>query len=154
MTGAVLKHSRDVRNGHAVVEMALLAPWIFFLFMAVVDVGFYCYAAINTENAARTAALYTASAPSLTTQAAACSLVTQDMWMLRTIAAGTYAAGCASGPLVVTVPGTPPASIDGVAGQTDAVVTVTFQMVPMFPVPGLTGSFTIARTGTVRRNPL
>lgn len=146
--------SHTSTSGHAVVEMALLAPWIFFLFMAVVDVGFYCYAAINTENAARTAALYTASSPALTTQAAACNIVTQDMWTLRTVAASPFVSGCGSGSLVVTMPGTAPASIDGVAGQTDAVVTVTFQMIPMFPVPGLTGGFTIARTGTVRRTQL
>jgi Flp pilus assembly protein TadG len=144
--------SSKTQRGHSVVEMALLAPWIFFLFMAVVDVGFYCYAAINTENAARAAALYGATNPAVTGTGTFCNIVTSDMWMLRTVAASPFVAGCGSGSLVVTSPATPPASIDGVAGQTDSIVTVTFQMIPMIPVPGLTGNFTIARTATVRRN--
>ena len=40
-------------SGNSVVEVALMAPWIFFLFVGVFDFGFYAYAGICMENAAR-----------------------------------------------------------------------------------------------------
>src|SRR5690349_5397528 len=49
--------TRRGRKGNAMVEVALLAPWIFFLFIGVLDVGFYCYALMAVGNAARVAAL-------------------------------------------------------------------------------------------------
>lgn len=45
---------RSLRNrGHAVIEVALLSPWIFFLFVGTLDMGFYTHALIATQNAAR-----------------------------------------------------------------------------------------------------
>ena len=51
-------------RGNAVIEVSLLAPWIFFLLVGILDLGFYSYAAIATENAARVAAQYAAAGPS------------------------------------------------------------------------------------------
>ena len=42
-------------SGHAVVEIALMSPWILLLFVLIFDFGFYSYAAISTANAARAA---------------------------------------------------------------------------------------------------
>ena len=56
------KNTRE--RGHAVVEIALMAPRIFFLFVGIYDVGVYSYAAICTQNAARAAALAAAQTPS------------------------------------------------------------------------------------------
>ena len=39
----------------------MMAPWLFFLFAGVVNLGFYTYAAMSIENAARVAALDTSS---------------------------------------------------------------------------------------------
>jgi Flp pilus assembly protein TadG len=141
------------RRGHAVIEVALMAPWIFFLFIGVIDVGFYSYAAINVENSARAAALYLASGPiSATDQATACSIVTADLVQLQALS--TTAPGANCGVLVVTVPTSAPASLDGVTGGIDAQVTVTYAMKQMFPIPGLMGSFTITRGARVRVNNL
>ncbi len=49
------------QRGQAAVEVALMAPWIFFLFVGIFDLGFYCYAAICTQNAARAVAIAYAS---------------------------------------------------------------------------------------------
>src|SRR5947207_14797502 len=46
-------------RGHAVIEVSLMAPWIFFLFMGTLDFGFYSYAIIATQNAARVAVMQT-----------------------------------------------------------------------------------------------
>src|SRR5689334_13515139 len=67
-------------SGHAVVEMALMAPWIFFLFMAVIDIGFFLYACITTQNAARAAVMYTSyTSGSVADQAGACTRVLQEV---------------------------------------------------------------------------
>src|SRR5215831_16945480 len=53
--------SRQRTRGHAVIEGALLLPVLIFLFVGVFDMGFYLYAMIGVENAARVAVEYTAA---------------------------------------------------------------------------------------------
>lgn len=88
------------RSGNALVEVTLLAPWIFFLFVGVLDFGFYAYSFISTENAARAAALYTSqSKTAASDQADACTLVLAE---LKWAAYGrTLPATCNAAPLVV-----------------------------------------------------
>jgi Flp pilus assembly protein TadG len=44
------------RAGNSIVEFSLMAPWILFLFAGAFDWGFYAYALISVQNAARVAA--------------------------------------------------------------------------------------------------
>ena len=53
------KRGRWREHGHAVIEISLMAPWIFFLFMGTLDFGFYAYAIIATQSAARVAVMQT-----------------------------------------------------------------------------------------------
>ena len=58
--GAMMKNSHrrnKGQSGSSIIEVALLSPWIFFLFVGIFDFGFYAYAAICTQNAARAVAL-------------------------------------------------------------------------------------------------
>src|SRR5262249_14921791 len=75
------ENPRNGSNGHAAVEIALMMPLIFFLFMAILDFGFYAYTAISVENAARVAALYaTTSGPGgVTDSGTACQYVLQEL---------------------------------------------------------------------------
>ena len=57
------KRGRWREHGHAVIEVSLMAPWIFFLFVGTLDLGFYSYAVIATQNAARVAAAQTSATP-------------------------------------------------------------------------------------------
>ena len=50
--------SRRKRRGSALIELTLLSPWILFLFIGIVDLGFYSYALISVENATRIAGEY------------------------------------------------------------------------------------------------
>ena len=52
---------KDRRRGSAVVEAALLMPWICFLFVGILDSGFYTYGAMATQNAARAVAIQSAN---------------------------------------------------------------------------------------------
>ena len=62
------------------IEVTLMAPWIFFLFVGVLDFGFYAYAFISTENAARAAVLLTSKSQiAATDQVDACAIVLSEM---------------------------------------------------------------------------
>ncbi len=71
------------------MEVALMAPWIFFLFVGVFDMGFYCYAAICTQNAARAVALSYAQdgIPSIK-----CTVALGELSMLPNVNGGTCSA--------------------------------------------------------------
>lgn len=136
--------SRRIRKrqerGNAVIEVSLLAPWILFLMVGVLDFGFYSYAAITTENAARIAAQYGAAGTSTAGDSAgACTYVLQEALTLPGINSGM---NCQSLPFVVTV--TPVTGPDGTPATR---ASVTYQTIPMIPIPGiLQGQLTLTRT--------
>jgi len=129
------------KRGGAVLEMALLAPWVFFLFIGALDWGFYSYALISLQAAARTAALYTSTnVVTSTDSATACTLVLGEM-------ANVPNAGsdCSANPLVTAT------SVTGLDGQPASQVAVTFQSLAMIPIPGLLAKqFTITRVVRMR----
>ena len=146
-----LRHSRQ--GGHAVVETALMTPWIFLLFLAIVDLGFYAYAGIATANAARVAALFTStSVAAATDNTDACQYALEELRSLPNVGAGittcsalpVQVVACSSaGSCTFTCP-----TVE--TGATTACVQVTYQTVPLFPVPGMTGSLTINRVAQMR----
>src|SRR2546428_1434750 len=70
-------------RGHAVIEVSLMAPWIFFLFMGTLDFGFYSYAIIATQNAARVAVIQTSINPTTSTHnTIACKHVPPQLTMV------------------------------------------------------------------------
>ena len=125
------------RRGTAIVETAFMVPWIFFLFVGVLDFGFYSYAAIATQNAARAAAL-------------------AELQGLPNLSGITT---CGSNPVTVTL-----AILDNTTtpkcADCDNAVTpsarsvralVTYQTLPMVPIPGvLTGQLTLTRDAEAR----
>jgi Flp pilus assembly protein TadG len=146
------------RRGNAIIEMTFMVPWLFFLFVGVLDFGFCAYALISVENAARVAALTlaqtTSSASSSTATAVACALVTQELGSMANYA--QFNATCSSGVLVVTTSYVAAASAAD-SGAADcgssgcwpaSSVTVTYQTVPLIPFPGFltTNRLTITRT--------
>ena len=131
-------------RGNAVIEVSLLAPWIFFLLVGVLDLGFYFYAAITTENAARVAAQYSAAGP-LTAgdTAGACTYAVQEALTLPGI---TSSMNCQSLPFIVKV-----TEVAGPDGTPASSASVTYQTIPMIPIPGiLTGRLTLTRTAEMK----
>ena len=55
----VLARRSRRKRGSSLVELTLISPWLLFLFVGVVDVGFFTYSLIAVENAARIAAEFT-----------------------------------------------------------------------------------------------
>ncbi len=157
------------QSGSAVIEAALMMPWIAFLFVGILDFGFYSTAAIATQNAARAAAIQLANGSTIdacqtilnelrlmpntfgvTTCGALPSDVTNAMPVAycattlndtaNTTCSSTYTkcADCAGSPAT----GTNAKSIQAV---------VTYQTVPLVPIPGiLMGQMRLTRIAEAR----
>jgi Flp pilus assembly protein TadG len=134
---------QESQRGHAVVEVALLSPWIFMLFAGTFDLGMYGYALISTQNAARAAAVYTSTS---TTTAAntgkACQYALAEMSAVPNL---TGVSTCSALPLIVTAQ-----SLPGADGATASQVTVTYRTPQLIPIPGLVGRLTVNRTVQMR----
>jgi Flp pilus assembly protein TadG len=125
-----LKKLRSREKGSALIELSLLAPWILFLFVGVVDMGFYTYALISVENATRVAAEYTSQSSGVVAdQTTACAMVRAELVSLPNV---TSLSSCGANPLTVTA-----TSITGVDGSPATSVSVTYQGVSLIPIPGL-----------------
>lgn len=133
------------RRGSTVIEVVLLAPWIFFLFIGALDWGFYASALISVQAAARSAALYTSGGTSTAADTyGACAIVMDEIRKLPNIGSS---ATCPSttNPIITAESKTGP---DGVAASK---VTVQYQTITLIPIPGLLArQFTITRAVTMR----
>lgn len=136
------RFSRHKKKGHAIVELSLLAPWLFFLFVGAFDFGFYAYSLICVQNAARAAALYAAQTNSISVPEA-CEFARAELDGLPNVAPTTP---CGSPPLnVIIVSGTDAELAPSVS------VRVEYETVPLIPIPGLlTGKTMIVRTAEAR----
>ena len=126
------------------LELALLSPWIFFLFAGALDCGYFLYALISVESAARVAALYASTSTTTATDSTtACSYVLQELKYLPNIGSTT---SCSSDPVTVT------AQLDsGSDGTSASRVSVVYQSLPLVPIPGLlSGRYTWTRTVKMR----
>jgi Flp pilus assembly protein TadG len=165
---------RKSQAGNAMVEVALMSPWIFFLFVGVFDMGFYAYAIICTENAARAAAMQTAAsvnAANASVAALACPAVLKEMNLLLNVGGGitTCAANAlavdaanpvgvekktlcgASPPSGVVCDATPCADCVAVPSAVSSQVAVTYQSNGFIPIPGiLTNKLTLTRIAEMR----
>jgi len=161
-----IKKKRRQRGG-ALVEVALMSPWIFFLFVGVFDFGFYAYGIICTQNAARAAATQTASSVGVQLTSVACEAAWNELRGLPNIA-GTLK-DCTKLPVIVTqktlcdstkvqpsslasscVSGSSCADCGSTADpnghSASSQVSVQYQSIPLVPIPGiLTGQMTITR---------
>jgi Flp pilus assembly protein TadG len=143
---------RKKQRGGSALEMALLLPWYFFLFVGTFDWGFYAHALISTEAAARTAALYTSqSTATASDQAGACILANEEMRIVPNIS-NSDATTCSSSPLVVTAVLTGPTqTINSPDNLPATQVTVTYTTLSLIPIPFvLTNKATFYRVTTMR----
>jgi Flp pilus assembly protein TadG len=137
------------QRGSTLIEATLIAPWFLFLFMGVIDLGFYTNSLISVENAVRVAAEYTSSSDATKAdQSGACTLVKKELASLPNTA--NLAGNCNSSPLIVTVDDATP----GPDGKPASTVSVTYQGISLFPIPGLMmGRLSFTRTACMRVRP-
>jgi Flp pilus assembly protein TadG len=160
------------QGGNSIVEVALLSPWIFFLFVGIFDMGFYTYAVICTQNAARAAATQTAAAASagLQSNLTACAGAWDELKGLPNVA-GITTPDCTKLPVIVTqttlctqltvqpptiaCTGGPCAdcnnATDPLGRAASSRVAVQYESRPLVPIPGiLTWQMTITRIAEMR----
>jgi Flp pilus assembly protein TadG len=149
---------RNSERGGAIVEAAFLVPWLFFLFVGVLDVGFFYYDLMAVNNAARVAALNVSGGSSCTSAtnptcfAIACPVVLSE---IQSLPGATGLSACTNGttvtiasPVAVSVSTKAADTADcpnGGTGNTKYSVTASYLTIPMVPIPGLlAGQLTIA----------
>ncbi len=127
------------------LEAALLLPWVLFMFVGVFDVGFYNYALICTENAARVAAWYTSQSPSTATDSTtACTYALAELSAMPNV--GTAVTTCGASPVVVTA-----TQVTGADSALASQVSVSYTSPQLIPIPGqLSGQFTFDRVVQMR----
>ncbi len=135
------------------VEATLLVPWFLFLFVGALDFGFYSYALISVQNAARVAALKTAAIHNNYVQALsdpasvrpfACRDVRDELAKMPNF--GSMPADCGSSPLDVNV-----AAFSDGDGLPAMRVSVTYDTITLIPIPALVPkALKITRTSSVR----
>jgi hypothetical protein len=166
------------QSGSSIVEVALLSPWIFFLFVGILDFGFYAYAAICTQNAARAVVLATAQ-PAMAS-VTPCGAALGEMRMLPNVGYSPAATKCKvvnGAPAVtqatpinicVTDLGTGAtagcnlpnaikcadcsANVNPLNPPSSFLAVVTYQTIPLVPIPLiLTGQMTLSRGAEERK---
>jgi Flp pilus assembly protein TadG len=148
-----VRQGKRRQRGSAVIEVALLAPWILFLFVGMFDMGMYTYSMMGVENAARVAAEYTSKSPTVAADSTgALAIVCREVAMLPNV--GTSAncnSNTGSVQVTATALGTSPASVDG---KPATQVSVTYSGNQLIPIPGLLmGKLNITRTIQMRVKP-
>ena len=120
-----------MRRGSSAVEFAFIVPWFIFLFVGILDLGYYNYALVTAQSAARTAALYTSSSTTASTDSTgACTYVYDQLTSNINLAGQTTCSGSSPISLTTSV-GTGP---DGNSAST---VTVSFTSATLIPIPGI-----------------
>ena len=132
-------------GGHAVVELALIGPWLFLMFAAILNFGIYMYAASSVANAARAAALEAArtNSPLLLTQA--CDIAVREMLYLPGINTGLP---CNAAPLNIALATV--VTRDTAVANGGAQVRITYTVPPLFLLPGMLPALTISRVAEMR----
>lgn len=129
-----------------------MMPWLIFLFIGAMDWGFYAYALISTEAAARVACLYAST--STTTASDGTTVCTYALEQLRKMPnVGTALTSCGSGTAVSsTAPvGISVSTVLGPDSQNAAQVSVTYFTPVFLPMTGsLPRQVTITRTVQMR----
>jgi Flp pilus assembly protein TadG len=130
------------------VELALLSPWIIFLFIGVLDWGFYAHAVITLENATRAAAVYASGSSTAYTETFnLCTILVNEMGSLSNMQ-GVSTCGGSSPVSFSSTQLTGGSSPDG---NTAIQMSVTYTTPQMIPIPGLLASkFTLTRTLKMR----
>jgi len=133
---------RSKCRGHSIVEFSLFLPWVLFLFAGAFDWGFYSWALVSTENAARVAAMYTSTNVGTAADSkGACTYALAELAYAPNVAANpgvnsttptTGSTGCSAAPVTVVA-----SAVTGPDGSNASQVSVTYQTPVLIPIPGL-----------------
>jgi len=136
-----------------------MMPWLAFLFIGVLDFGFYSYAAICTQNAARAAAIATSASATSQTNAIGCAAALGELKGLPNMvgvstcqtSAAAVSNSIPAAVVIATLSGSACADCAVTPTATSAQATVTYLSLPMIPIPGvLAGRISLTRIAEMR----
>ena len=127
------------------MELAMFLPFLLFLFIGSFDWGFYSWALLSTQSAARAAALYTSTSGATAADATgACPYVLAELADAPNVFG--HVTTCSAAPVTVTA-----TSLTGPDGSAATQVSVTYQTINLIPIPSLIpGQMNITRTVEMR----
>jgi Flp pilus assembly protein TadG len=142
------KSTRNAKRGACLLEFSLLFPWYLFLFVGTFDIGFFGYALMATQGAAREAGIYCAASSSTASDSTtACNYALDQLRGMPNV--GWNLSTCAGTPLVVTA-----SLVNGASspdGQNATSISVTYTTPQLVPIPGIfPGKVTITRSVLMR----
>jgi hypothetical protein len=117
--------------------MALMLPWLAFLFVGAFDWGYYAHALISTEAAARTAGTYAATNYVTATDSTnVCLFALEELRIVPNIVTSST---CNGSPVSVSTAliGPGQTNTNSADGQLAALVSVTYTTLQLIPIPGL-----------------
>jgi Flp pilus assembly protein TadG len=133
-----MKTSRRSRcRGGSGLEMALMMPWLVFLFVGAFDWGYYAHALISTEDAARVAGTFAATASSTATDTTnVCLFALEELRIVPNIGSTST---CNGSPVTITTAliGPGQTNTNSADGQLAAQVSVQYTTLQLIPIPGL-----------------
>lgn len=138
-----------VRNteGSSFIELALLLPFLFFLFVGAVDLGRLYFMCVEVAGAAQAGALYGVQNPSDTSgMQTAASAGASSLSGITTTA--SYGCECSDGSSVTASCGTTPSCTYNYVNYVD--VSSSVQYTPIFNYPGLPSNMTLTRETRMR----
>jgi hypothetical protein len=128
-----------------------MTPWLIFLFIGAMDWGFYAYALIATEGAARIACMYTSSSSSTTTDSTtACTYALGQLKKMSNVTSCTAGSTSVTSSAPLAVSATSVTGPDGAAAAQVEVVYLTPIYMPMMGT--LPQQITIRRIVEMRVN--
>jgi len=151
----MVRNRRKREKGSALVEAALLMPWVWFLFVGILDSGFYTYSAMATQNAVRAVAIQAGNLGGVMTSAQMCTSARNEMGFLGNVVlmsncAASQAAVSNAAPIWVcagiltnvsgSACGLPAATCADCgldAGARSVQAVLTYQSIPLVPIPGI-----------------
>jgi Flp pilus assembly protein TadG len=154
---------RRPQSGQALLELALMLPFLLLLVVGVVEIGRYAYIGVLVANAAHAGAIY--GAQSLGQSGDGPGIQTAALNDFRdntgdtanltlTSVSSSYSCGCDNGGAVTAGICTGTGAATCAAGTGHPVVTLTVTATgtfnPLFSYPGVSGSITLSRTSTMR----
>lgn len=118
------------RSGNSIIELTFMMPWLLFLFVGVFDFGFYAYALIATQNAARAVAVHNSISKTAASDpdGSGCQIAVAE---LQTAAYGRSLTGCSTPTLNVM------STYDTSGSVPSAKVVVKYQTALLIPIPGV-----------------
>ena len=99
----MMRNRRKLEKGSALIEMAFMMPWIAFLFVGILDFGFYSYASIATQNAVRAMAIQDANVRGTLSTLQLCQIAKNEMGFVTNVA-GMGACAVTQGGVTTSTP--------------------------------------------------